>query len=313
MSNIITKGHYISSNGIDTIAYYEYKSQTPPVAIIQLSHGMCGYFERYKHLIEFLVSHNILVCGNDHLGHGNSVKSKLNLGYFSLKDGFKHLSEDLYKLTTLMKKKYPQTPYFLLGDGMGSSVVRTYLTKYSKNVDGSIIIGTTGTNPFSKSDITATNFTYSLKGEKYRSKFINKLVFGKYNDSYGDKKTEFDWLSTDKRAVSKFISDPYCNFIFTTSAFKDLINLASFVTSQECIKQTPKSLPIYIMSGNDDPVGDYGDGVTSFYNSLKQVGFDDVDIKLYQNCRHEILNEINYEEVFDDILTWINNHISNLD
>ncbi len=299
------EAEFKSSNGINDIKYYTYTPKQEIKAIVQLSHGMCEYVERYEHFAAFLCENGVLVCGNDHLGHGRSVSDKSGLGYFSKKDGYKHLSEDVHKLTKIIKKEYPKTPYFLFGHSMGSFIAREYLMKYSKGLAGAIICGTSGGVPFPDANIFIVKLLGKIKGEKYRSKLLAKIAFLSYNSRFKDGNTGFEWLTNNKEIVNKYINDSLCNFIFTTSAFADLGKLLKLVSSNEWYNSLDKNLNMFLISGEQDPVGQYGKGVMKVYNKLVANGMKNVKVKLYKNGRHEILNDIENKVVFEDVLNFI--------
>lgn len=298
-------GLFDSSNGADKCAYYIYEPDTVSYrGIIQISHGMCEYIERYEHFADYLTSHGYIVCGNDHLGHGGSVKSADDLGYFAPKDGWSCLVNDLHRLTVLMKKKYPSLPYFMIGHSMGSFAARMYITRYPDELSAAVIMGTGDDKALSEIGVRAARSVVKLKGERFRSEKLNTLVFGLYNERIPDRQTVFDWLSHDKEAVKKYIGDEKSNFIFTASGFVDLTTLLRRVSSSDWVKKVPKKLPILFAAGTGDPVGNYGKGVINVYEKLINAGCN-IDIKLYHDARHELVNETIKEIVFDDILTWI--------
>lgn len=301
-------GYFTSANGENQIAYYIHEPQNKPIAIIQLSHGMCEYFERYDEFIRFMNDNDILVCGNDHLGHGNSVSSLEELGFFGDNNSWSDLPDDLHKMTVIMKGKHPETPYFLLGHSMGSFIARLYLTRYGYELNGAMIVGTGGKNPLSKFAITLAKTIKTFKGDHYRSKFIDKLAFEKYNDTFEEKKTKFDWLTRDTEIVNRYIDDPYCNFLFTANGFETLFTLFDKVSGKDWALQVPSDVPLLITSGQNDPVGNYGKGAQYVYDLLHQQ-VKDLSIKLYENGRHEIMNETNYKDVYGDMLSWVKKHI----
>lgn len=306
-----TRGYYMSANKKDRIAFYVYKplNDTPPSAIFQISHGMCEYVERYEPFIEFLCKNNILVCGNDHLGHKGSVKSKSGLGYFSKSNGDRHLTEDVNTLTRLMKKKFPDTKYFLFGHSMGSFVARDFASKYSSKIDGLILCGTSGVNPGAKFGIGLCNSMSLLLGDKFRSDVVYNTAFLNYNKNYKERFNQYDWLTKDNDIKSWFEKNEYCNFVFTLSAFRDMFTVLDRVSDDNWAYSLPFELPVYILAGDMDPVGNYGKGVKQVYKRLVDAGLDDVNLKLYKNLRHEILNEPEKDIVYNDILQWIKNHI----
>lgn len=305
-------GTFESSNGTDKCAYYIYVPTTAIIrGIIQISHGMCEYIERYEHFAEFLTAKGYIVCGNDHLGHGNSVKSNDDLGYFSQKDGWSHLVNDLHRMTILMKNKYPALPYILIGHSMGSFIARLYLTRFPNELCCAVIMGTGDDKALSEIGVRATQSVKAVKGERFRSDKLNTLIFGVYNDRIKNSKTIYDWLTHDTEVVKKYMDDEKSNFVFTASGFVDLTTLLRRVSSAEWAQKVPKKLPIILMSGTADPVGGYGKGVRNVYGKLIDEGCN-VDIKLYPGARHELVNETMKEIVFDDILNWIDRKVNGL-
>ena len=252
-------GTFESSNGTDNCAYYIYVPVLPMnvgyKGIIQISHGMCEYIERYEHFADFLTSHGYIVCGNDHLGHGNSVRSNDDLGFFAEKDGWSHLVNDLHRMTMIMKKKYPALPYILIGHSMGSFVARLYLTRFPNELTCAVIMGTGDDKALSEIGVRATRSVVSLKGERFRSDKLNTLIFGVYNDKIKDCQTIYDWLTHDRDVVKKYIDDEKSNFVFTASGFVDLTTLLRRVSSQQWAEKVPKKLPVIFMAGTADPVG----------------------------------------------------------
>ncbi len=309
MNYIKETGSFKSSNGISKIAYYIYKPLNPPKAVLQISHGMCEYIERYEDFIAFLTDHDILVCGNDHLGHKNSADSKEKLGYFAPVNGWKCLPRDLASMTRIIKKQYPDIPNFLLGHSMGSFVARVYIAKYSHLIDGAIICGTSGSNPAIGTAKLIISFIKKVKGEFYRSKLINYLMFGAYNSKYGKARTTHDWITRDEVIVNNYLKDEYCTFIFTASAFYDLVMLLKVVSQKAWYNAIPKNLPLYLISGDMDPVGNWGKGIQEVKMRLEKKNLEDFSSKFYKDYRHEILNEIGKEVVYEDILNWIDHRI----
>lgn len=298
-----------STNKISTITYYIYKPVNPPRAILQISHGMCEYIERYEDFIDFLTGHDILVCGNDHLGHKNSADSKDKLGYFAPENGWSCLPDDLAVLTKIIRKQYPDIPAFLLGHSMGSFISRVYITRHADLIDGVIICGTAGSNPAIGLAKIVTKLAKKAKGPFHRSKLINLLMFGAYNSKFNKVRTTHDWITRDEAIVDKYLSDDYCTFIFTASAFYDLVILLDTVSQDSWYDAVPKNLPLYLISGDMDPVGNWGKGIIEVKERLEKRSLEDFSSKLYKDYRHEILNEIDKEVVYEDILTWLNHRI----
>lgn len=294
-----------SHNNLFDISYYLYKPQVKPVAVLQITHGMCEYIERYEHFIKFMAESGIAVTGHDHAGHGFSVHSQKDLGYFS-KDPFDStLVEDLETMTDITSKTFPDLPHFILAHSMGTFILRKYLTTYGQNLSGIIISGTGGENKGASAGVTGAKTMARFKGDRYRSPFLNRIFFSGFTDHYKDENEKFAWLSRDKRIINSYKKDPRCNFIFTLNGFMGFLNIMQDVTKKGYAKTYPKDLPYYLFSGEEDPVGNYGAGVTETYHELKNAGIKEVSMKLYENGRHEMLNEINKKEVYIDVLTFI--------
>lgn len=311
------RGTYASSNGKDTIVFYVFEPEgqggtagEKPRAILQICHGMCEYLERYSSFAQFLNSHGILVCGNDHLGHGASAKGPEDFGYFAEKDGWKCLVEDVHTLEQQMRKEYPETPYFLMGHSMGSFVARAYLSQYGEGLSGALLLGTSGGNPLIPKAYPILEAMKKLRGPRWRSRLITNLAFGAYNRGLKPHRTEHDWISSDEEVVDRYNSDPRCTFLFTLSGFLDLFRLLEHISLREWAERVSVDLPILLLSGEMDPVGDRGKGVKAVHDRLAFAGVKDLIMRLYPGCRHELLNERNRRQVQEDILAWIEKRIS---
>lgn len=300
-------GNFKSADNKSNINYYVYTPDTikekDPDAILQISHGMCEYFERYKELCEFLNLNNIVVCGNDHLGHGDSKE----LGFFAHENGFNFLSDDLYTLNRLMKKTYPEIPYILMGHSMGSFIARHYTEKYPNSIDACIYMGSGGPVPISKLGIALVKMMIKIKGEKYRSEHFYDLIFGKYDSRIDNPKSKYAWLTRDESVVEEYEEDSKTHFVFTLSGFKDLITLLDIVNRKKWFDMFPKKLPVLLISGTEDPVGNYGKGVLQVYNRLIASGCENVELKLIEGARHEVINEFGKENTYNYLKDFILN------
>lgn len=293
-----------SSNGKNDLQGVVYVPEGTPVGILQISHGMCEYIGRYSRFMEYMAERGYIVCGHDHLGHG-STSPQADYGYFGSSDGYKYLVNDLHRITEYMKKIYGDLPYFLLGHSMGSFIARLYLSKYSHELKGAVICGTGGPDPKSKIGILMASLVGFFRGEKHRSKLLDTMGFGSFNKKFAPARTSKDWLTRDNSIVDKYLQDPKCMFIFTASGFRDLSKLSSLSNSKAWYSSLNKDLPLLLISGDMDPVGNYGSGVRKVYDRLKEAGVKNADIKLYKDCRHELLNEINYKEIYSDTAEWM--------
>ena len=277
-----------------------------PKAIFQIVHGMAEHGERYEEFANFLCQKGFAVLVDDHVGHGKSIKSEAELGYFGESGGWNAFVEDERALTELIAKEYPGLPIVFFGHSMGSFIAREYIRRYGKDerIKAAIFCGTSGKNPASSVAITLAGTIAKAKGSKHKSKFIDKLAFGTYNKKIPDAKTPFDWLSTDTEHVEKYIADDKCGFLFTASGYKDLFTILTKVSGKDWYNDVYKNIPILLTAGEDDPVGQYGEGVKQVYNDLKLAGKKDVTLKLYPGMRHEILNEVDRATVYEDIAAW---------
>ena len=302
-------GYFESSNGTDRIAYYVYKPVTEMKAAVQLVHGMCEYCERYEDFIDFLCGNGIMVFCHDHLGHGNSARDAEHLGFFAPERGWHFLAKDVVKLTRIVKENCRNVKLFILGHSMGSLVVRTVLAKYGYMYDGAVIMGTVNTKIGTNAGIALTRSIGKIKGNMYRSKFMDDIVFGLNNRRIENPISEYSWISSDDEIVKKYEKDPLCNFHFTVRAYSDLMFLVNYVSRSDWAGKIDKELPVFICSGDADPVGMYGIAPQNVFNALNNAGLQDLELKIYKDMRHEILNEIGRQEVYDDLLEWFSNHM----
>ena len=283
-------------------------AEQPCRAIIQVSHGMTEYFGRYETFAHAMTKQGFAVSGHDHLGHKTSVREDGELGYFADQDGWKLVIADLYAHTAQLKKQYPDTPIFLLGHSMGSFIARCYLARYSDELDGGIIVGTGGPNPGAKAGrLVAQGLCKMGKGKK-PSQMLQKLAFGSYNSRF-EGRTPYDWLTRDTQIVDQYAADPYCTFLFTASGFRDLFTLYGLANDLRTFKAVPKTFPLLLLSGGEDPVGGYGEGPRKVEELFRQTGHVDVTLRLYPGGRHEILNETNRGEVYEGLASWIGRRI----
>ena len=279
-------------------------------AVVQIVHGIAEHIVRYDDFMSFLASNGFVAVGTDHLGHGKSIEKEDQLGFLADKGGWTYIVNDEEILRRAMKENYPNVPQIVFGHSMGSFVTRTHLIRFPGAFDAAIISGTGNQSPaLVLGGLAMGNLVVALKGPHHYSKLLNNMAFGSYNKLYGEVRTEYDWLSRDEAQVDKYVADPLCGFIPSCSLFRDMMTGIKFITNQNNLENMNKDTPVYFMSGDMDPVGECGKGVKLAYENFKKAGMKDVSIKLYKDGRHEMLNELNKDEVYADILAWINSKI----
>ncbi|MBR0306750.1 MAG: alpha/beta hydrolase [Lachnospiraceae bacterium] len=295
-----------SSDGMHQLRCMEWIPDGTIKAVLQITHGMVEHIERYREFCVWMAERGIVVIGHDHLGHGKTVSNREEFGYFGSKEGMTHVVKDIRRVTVYSKKKYPDQKLILLGHSMGSFLARKYLSVYKDGPDGFILMGT-GAPPealVSAGSLLAGSMR-KLKGEMYRSPLLYKLSLGNYNAKFKPVKTPYDWLTRDEFLSKDFGEDESCQFIFTTAAYQDFFRLILNVAKEEMAGHARTDAPILIISGDNDPVGDNGKGVRKVYERLHKAGVDHLEMVLYEGARHEILHEINRQEVFEDLYEWI--------
>lgn len=302
--------YFQSSTGRTSIHALKCVPDGKPRAVVQIAHGIAEHIERYRPFMEFLANNGFVVAGNDHLGHGKSIRVPAEQGFFAEKDGWWRVVNDMDKLHDIMSKEYPELPYVLFGHSMGSFLTRTYLIKHPDKYDAVILSGTGHQSPaLVLGGNAAASVMAKLNGAMGDGAKLDSLAFGTYLSKIENPRTKFDWLSRDAEQVDKYIADPLCGFVGKIGLYRDMMQGIKFITNEKNIAQMNKEKPVYFMSGDGDPVGDYGKGVERAYKAFCNAGLHDVFMRLYPGGRHEMLNETNKEQVYQDILNWLNEKI----
>lgn len=300
--------NFLSKDGKTTIHAVKWIPDTGEYrAILQITHGMIEYIERYRPFADYMTEHGFMVVGHDHLGHGASVNSEADWGYFA-----EHPSDtlvaDMHQLRIMVQKENPGVPYFMMGHSMGSYMLRKYLSLHSENLSGAVIMGTgTVSDATTKLGMTFCKVISVFRGWRFRSKFMQSLSYSKPYKKFdlAGKDYANSWLTKDVNMVKKYYADPRCTFLFTLNGYYGLMEAVYYTNQMENIKKVSRELPLFFVSGEDDPVGDLGVGVKKVYDMFKEAGMEDITYKLYENDRHEILNETNRAQVFSDICAWL--------
>lgn len=302
--------YFQSSTGRTSIHALKCVPDGNPRAVVQIAHGIAEHIDRYRPFMEFLADNGFVVAGNDHLGHGKSIRVPEEQGFFAEKDGWWRVVDDMDKLHDIMSNEYPELPYVLFGHSMGSFLTRTYLIKHPDKYDGVILSGTGHQSPaLVLGGNAAASVMAKLNGAMGDGAKLDSLAFGTYLNKIENPRTKFDWLSRDTEQVDKYIADPLCGFVGKIDLYRDMMQGIKFITDKKNIAQMNKEKPVYFMSGDGDPVGDYGKGVERAYKAFCDAGLHDVFMRLYPGGRHEMLNETNKEQVYQDILSWLNEKI----
>ncbi len=303
------KGSFASTSGLCDIKFYFYiPENSEPKAAVMLSHGMCEYIERYEEFAEFLCGNDVALCGCDHLGHGNSITDMDMLGYFGEERGYINMVRDLHRMKVILERKLPDIPHFLMGHSMGSFLARILISKYKDRWDGVILTGTAGGISGSVPLKSTLDLITLNHGDFYRPKFGTRVVFGIFNLRTENIRTSNDWLSRDDKSVDKFCADPKCNFTFTAAGYRDMLSALMACNSAAIIENTPKDVPMLFLSGGMDPIGEYGSGVRSACEKYLAAGCM-ANIRIYREARHELMFELNRQEVMEDILGFLTKRI----
>ena len=269
--------------------------------IVQFSHGMSEHKERYFNFMEYL-SYNGYVCIiNDHRGHGNSVKNKNDLGYFYTED-VNYIIDDLYDITNYIKNRFPNKKLYLFSHSMGTLVTRGYMQKYDNEIEKIILCGTPTQNPFTSFAIVMAYLFKAIGMGKKPNKILNYLTFASYNKEY---KKENEWLSKNPENISIYNDDELCGFIFTTNGFINLYKLLKRAFEPQNYEMKNKNLNIFLIAGEDDPVIQSRQKFKELEEFLKKLGYKNIRSKLYPELRHEILNEKEYEQIYRDVLKFL--------
>ena len=274
-------------------------------AVVQIIHGIAEYIERYDAFAEYLNTLGFLVVAEDHMGHGQSVNGEGVRGYFS--GGWFAAVEDTMVLLRGTRAAYPDIPYILFGHSMGSFMARTILCKYpDSGISAAVICGTGWQPPALLPPVIALIDQVCKKsGEDKPSALLQKLVFGSYNSRVEHPRTQFDWLTRDAKQVDAYIANPMCGFTASAGLLRELMKGIAYIEKPENLAAMNKELPVFFIAGGDDPVGNYGKGVRKAAEAFQKAGMTNVTTRIYPLCRHEILNEINKEEIYEDVAQWI--------
>ena len=303
MEITVLEKRVLSSDKIHNLYGKVYVPNGEIKGIFQVVHGMTEHIGRYDSFMKIMAQYGYVTFGYDHLGHGNTANDDTELGFIAHKDGYQYLIEDVSVFANEIKKEYGEDlPYYLLGHSMGSFIVRCSALK---NVPTKLIVmGTGGENKAATTGIALIKSIKTVRGEMHFSKLVDKIAFGAYNTKFINEKDGCSWLTKDEEIRRLYKEDKFCTFKFTVSAMQDLMKLLVLCNSKKWYENLSKDLPILLVSGEDDPVGNFGKGIYEVHSRLEEQGID-AKMILYKDCRHEILNDTSKEDVIRDILEFI--------
>lgn len=295
-----------ADDGLEIFVYRWMPEDVPPRAVVQIAHGMAEHAARYERFAAALCQAGIGVYANDHRGHGRTAGGLENIGFFADTDGWNKVVADMGELRRVIGEENPGVPVFLFGHSMGSFLSRTFISRHGNEIQGVILSGTGG-DPglLGKVGLFIARTLCFLKGAKSPSPLLNALSFGDFNKPFRPNRTDFDWLSRDEAEVDKYVADPLCGAVFTAGFFVDLIGGINEIHTPDTYGRTPRDLPILLFSGAQDPVGACGSGVREVFDAYQKAGIEDIQMKLYEDGRHEMLNETNRQEVMENVIQWI--------
>lgn len=296
---------FVDRDGESIFVYKWSPEGKQPKATVQIAHGLVETAARYRRVAEALTANGYLIYANDHRGHGKTAQSLEDLGYWK-EDGFSASVKNLHELTGIIKKENPDLPLFLFGHSMGSFFVQNYLTKFNEDLQGVILSGSNDSPGLTLNlGIVIAKIEMLRNGPRPPSPNLHRLSFGAYNKGFEPARTPYDWLSRDKDEVDKYINDPCCGGISSVGLYHDLFCGLRETYKKKNRQRISQDLPVYIFSGAQDPVGMNGKGVRKLVRSYQKLGIKDLTYKLYPDGRHEMLNEINRDEVIKDLLNWL--------
>lgn len=280
-----------------------------PKAVVQLAHGMAEHSARYARVAEALTAAGYAVYAHDHRGHGRTA-SEADHGYFADQHGWESVVGDLRQVTDHARAEYPGLPVFLLGHSMGSFLARAYVIEGSHDLAGLVLSGTAGDpGPLGQVGAGVAAAEARIRGRRHVSALLDKLTFGRYNAAFMPNRTDFDWLSRDEAEVDAYVADPLCGNTFTSGFFSDLLGGLGGINNVKRVAGVRRDLPILLVAGDKDPVGDSGKGPRAVAQQYRDVGVLDVTCTLYPGARHEVFNETNRDEVLADVIRWLDAHL----
>lgn len=299
------ENHWLTMTDQQELFYRSHQVNNPH-ALVVILHGLAEHSGRYQDFAETLIDKGFSVLIPDHRGHGKTGEATNSLGYFAEEHGFERIVDDVNELIQHHVNAQNKTPIYLIGHSMGSFIARRFVQKYPQVVSKLVLVGTGGDpGVMGKMGRQLAKWKSRGSGGKQPGNLMNKLTFGSYNKQIPGATHEFDWLSTDPEVVKEYEQDSLCGFVSSNQLYVDLLTGLKSIHDKDSLKMMKKDLPVLLISGEEDPVGDYGKGVRHVANSLEKMGVEHVKLVLVAEERHEILNGKNRKYVYDEILGWL--------
>jgi len=300
---------YYPSEGEGQIHACRWSLGKEPKAILQIVHGIAEHVERYDHFARYMTEHGFLVVAEDHMGHGKSIEGGSTRGFFH--GGWFAAVDDTYKLMKDTMAEYPGVPYVLFGHSMGSFMARTILAKYPESGITAAVICGTGWQPSAALPvlIKVVEGICQKTGAENPSEQLQGMVFGGYNKRIASPRTPCDWLTRDENIVDAYVAHPLCGFTPACGLLRDMMKGIHYIQQKKNLKNMKHHLPVFFIAGAEDPVGPYGKGVQKAAQEFRKAGMINVACKIYPDCRHEILNELNKQEVYEDVANWLDPYV----
>lgn len=297
--------NFESSDGVTNINCICWECKNPK-GIIQISHGISEYADRYEEFAKYFNELGYVVAVNDTIGHGKSVSVQKGPMYFGNENSYEYVVRDAHKLYDVMRKEYSSIPYYMLGFSLGSFIMRCLVIQENLDIDGLILVGT-GYN--SNIEIKLGKFICKSELKKHKDNEvtdkINELAVSAHNKKFKNTRTNMDWLCSNDEAIDEYLNDENSKKDYTIGIFRELLNSMSFACDKKNISKMYKKLPVLFLSGSDDAVGKFEKGVKKTYNMFKDCGVENVTLKFYPSLRHDLFHEKNNKEIFDDIEKWL--------
>lgn len=306
----ISDFQFSSSDGSSSVHCRMWSPEEGVRGVVQLVHGVAEHIGRYHDFGEFLAQHGFAAAGDDHLGHGLTARDESERGWFAEEDGWDKIVRDEKTLHDMLREQFPGVPMILLGHSMGSFMARTYIGEYPDDFDLCILSGT-GQQPaiVCRAGRMLAAGEKRRNGSKYKSPTLQKMAFGSYLKGIEDPIGPNDWICRDPEVIHKYDEDPLCGFTGSAGLMYDMMSGLILIGQKSHLEKMNKDMPILFIAGAADPVGGWGKGVRTVFDRFKGLGIKDLTLKMYPGARHEVLNELNKTEVWDDVLHWIEEKI----